>query len=78
MLIIDYLDEDVKELIGEYLLKTIKKKKLIEQKHSRKYHVECFNLSFNSKINSLKCIITEAVNRLNIPKKVLIDKEQPE
>ena len=76
MLIIDYLDEDVKELIGEHLLRIIKKKKLKELNESRKFHIKCYSLSFNSRINSLKCIITEAINRLHISKKVTIKQIQ--
>ena len=72
MLIIDYLDEDVKELIGYYLLKVVNKKKELELKESRKYHIECHSLSFNYRNNSLKCIITEAINRLNSPTKINI------
>ena len=72
MLIIDYLDEDVKGLIGDYVVKSVKKLKLKELKETRRYHIECNNLSFNHRVNSLKCIITEAINRLNVPQKITI------
>ena len=72
MLIIDYSDEDVKELIGEYVVKAVKKLKLKELKETRRYHIECNSLSLNYSVNSLKCIITEAINRLNIPQKITI------
>ena len=64
MLIIDYLDEDVKELIGKYLLKTIKKKKRIEQKHSRKYHIADLHMATLApgKINMRATRGSEAAN----------------
>ena len=36
MLIIDYLDEDVKGLIGDYVVKSVKKLKLKELKETKK------------------------------------------